>query len=115
MRIFWAIALMISLAILLALILHPWSPTVRLANLDLEDTGLQTTYLMFSKSNPGRGYVVNRRDSTMRRGDRKQPGRKWDLDRIPGREGAPDAWLVKNKNKGKGTVFYVPARCSRSS
>jgi hypothetical protein len=44
----------------------------------------------------------------VRRSDRKQPGQKWDFQRTPGRDGAPDAWLVKNKNQGKGTVFYVP-------
>ena len=82
----------------------------RLANLDIEDAGFGETYLMYSKSNPAKAYVVDRRDSTMRRSNRKQPGRMWEVDRFPGQSGLPDAevYLVRSKRIGKGSVFFVP-------
>jgi hypothetical protein len=108
-RVFWPAGLALALAIA-AIIAFPGSYTRRTTNLDLADTGFRDTFIMFSKSEVGRCFVVNRRASTMRRGDQGQSGRKWDCLRIPAgdRGGPADTWLLKSKRKGKGTVFFVP-------
>jgi len=108
-RVFWPAGLALALAIA-AIIAFPGSYTRRTTNLDLADTGFRDTFIMFSKSEAGRCFVVNRRASTVRRGDQRQPGRKWDCVRIrdEDRGGPADSWLVKSKRKGKGTVFFVP-------
>jgi len=108
-RVFWPAGLALALAIA-GIIVFPGSYTRRTTNLDLTDTGFRDTFIMFSKSEVGRCFVVNRRASTMRRGDQQQSGRKWDCLRIrAGDRGGPaDTWLVKSKRKGKGTVFFVP-------
>jgi hypothetical protein len=106
-RIFWRIGLALLVAAGIAAGLERFTASQRFANLDLEGGGFRDTFLMFSKSEPGRGYVVNRRDSTERRSDLKLPGRKWEFFRIPLAEDT-DAWLTRSKRQGKGTVFYVP-------
>ncbi len=102
----WPALAALLLASVLAIWSHGVSRTTRLSNLDLESTGIAETYLMTDKSEPGRGYIVGRRASTVRRSDSAQQGDRWRLDRIPGASG--DTWIAQSKRKGKGTVFYVP-------
>ena len=80
----------------------------RLTNLDLSHTDFRNTYIMFSKTNPGRCYVVNRRQSTMRRSDATMPGRMQDCFAFGGDGGTgdPGYWFVRSKRKG--TVLFVP-------
>jgi hypothetical protein len=107
---FWPAGLAATLAIVLAAFAFTDTRARRMANLAVEQPGFPDTYIMFSKSEPDRCYVVNRRGSTMRRWDRKQPGRKWNYVQIPaGSTGSRlDTWLVRSKREGKGTVFFVP-------
>lgn len=87
------------------------STVMRLTNLDLTASGFRDTYLMTSKSEPDKAFVVDRRDSTIRRSNNNQPGRKWDVTWFPGPGPSDGAhtWLVKSKRIGKGTVLMVPA------
>ncbi len=108
-RTLWPAALALGLSLGLVAWLGPVNRAARLANLDVEASGFANTFLMFHKTERGSGYVVDRRDSTMRRSDRGQPGRKWKLLRITGKDALGDRWLVQSKRHGKGTVFFVPA------
>lgn len=94
----------------LVAVVSPRSIGHRLSNLELENAGFSDTYLISSKSEPDKVYVLNRRDSSVRRSDRKLPGRKWNVFRFGGEADAslPDTWLVQSKRKGKGTVLFVP-------
>lgn len=106
----WPAAVALILAIG-AIMLAPWeTPLDRLTNLDLNESGFGSTYLTHAKTDVSRAFVTDRRDSSMRRSDNNQPGRKWDSFRFSGRSDTPaaDTWLVKSKQKGKGTVFFIP-------
>ena len=82
----------------------------RLSNLDIEEGGFPNVYITLSKTEPNRGYVGDRRDSTIRRADEKQPGRKWSLLNIADPSGNSERkiWLTQSKREGKGTFFYLP-------
>lgn len=106
----WRAALALVVAIALIAVVMPDSTMSRFTNLALGDTGFRDTYLMFSKSEPGKGYVVNRRDSTIRRSYKKLPGGKWNIFEIGGSPDMPSSsvWLVQAKRKNTGTAFFVP-------
>ena len=106
----WPAGVALVLAILIVLLGTQRSTMVRLTNFDLAASGFNDTYLTYTKTDASKAYVDNRRDSTIRRSDRGQPGRKWDAFRFPGRSTAPggEIWLVKSKHQGRGTVFFVP-------
>jgi len=95
-------------AALLAVLAHSISAGGRFTNLELSGSGIRDTYIMADKSDDGRCLVLNRRKATVRRSDKKLPGRKWDYVRFAAAEGLPEVWLVRSKRKGKGTVFFVP-------
>ena len=63
---------------------------------------------MLSKTRPERGYLVDRRDSTVRRSRKNFPGRSYRVTRSPGESGlgGPDHWLLRSKRLG--TVLLVP-------
>jgi hypothetical protein len=114
-RTFWPAGVALVVAGVLGGLFSQASRAYRLSDLDLSGTGYPDTYIMRSKSEPSRCYVVDRRDATMRRGDPRQPGRKWDLVRIGAdridtdtQDPRPATWLVQAKRKGTGTVFYMP-------
>ncbi len=102
----------IGVALLLALLLGAlslrYSASARLTNLDLPTDGFQDTFLMNSKTSSGRCYVVNRRDSTLRRSDTTLPGRMQDCEKFGDHETNPtlEFWLVRSKRKG--TSLYIP-------
>jgi hypothetical protein len=85
------------------------SPIKRISNLDLRETGFSPSYLMTSKATPDKGYLVDRRDSTVRRSRKNLPGKMWDLDRFgqDAAAGIPEHYLLRSKRYG--TVFLVPA------
>ena len=103
---FWPAFLALASSLGLVIWMYPASRALRVSNLDTGASTFAETYLMFDRTEAGKGYVVDRRDSTMRRADDRQPGRKWRIERIPGPNG--ERWLTRSKRKGKGTVFYVP-------
>ena len=105
-----SVALALIVAIGLLVFAVPNSVVNRFSNLNLEESEIRDTYLMHSKSNPDKAYVVNRRNSTMRRSDANQPGRMWEVYEIGGytTDSSLSSWLVKSKRIGKGTVFFVP-------
>lgn len=106
----WPAGLALVAVILLAGLDLPFSRSHRVTNVDLEGTGFPDTYIMLSKTDAGRAYVVNRRDATMRRSDDRQPGDKWEVAQIPSpyAEDGLASWLIRSKRKGKGTVLFVP-------
>ncbi len=84
------------------------SQTKRISNLDLRQSGFVPSYLMTSKRAPNKGYLVDRRDSTVRRSRKNLPGKMWNLDRFgedPG-AGIPEHFLLRSKRYG--TVFLIP-------
>lgn len=111
MKPIWTAGIVLLAAILISLVRPPGSTVSRLTNLDLTLSDIPDTYLILSKSNSDKAFVVNRRDSTMRRSNKGQPGRKWDVFRIKHTAGYEhaDTWIVKSKREGKGTVIFVPA------
>ncbi len=99
------------LAAIVAVWVIPDTPQRRMSNLDFSAAGLPQTYLMLSRDEPGQCVVLDRRASTLRRDDAREPGRSWDCDRIAAQGDAPayeDAWLVRSTRFGKGTVLFVP-------
>lgn len=102
----------IGVALLLALILGVlglrYSANGRLSNLDLPNDGFQETFLMNSKTSSGRCYVVNRRESSLRRSDTTLPGRMQDCEKFGFGETdhGLESWLVRSKRKG--TSLYIP-------
>jgi hypothetical protein len=95
-------------AALAILPLSDYSRIKRVSNLDLSQSGFTPSYLMTSKSEPNRGYLVDRRDSTVRRSRKNMPGKMWDLDRF-GEDpaaGIPGHFLLRSKRYG--AVFLVP-------
>jgi len=106
----WPAAIALVLAIVIVILGTQRSMMVRLTNFDLAASGFNDTYVTYTKTDASKAYVDDRRDSTIRRSDRGQPGRKWDAFRFAGRSTAPggEIWLVKSKYRGKGTVFFVP-------
>ena len=98
----WAPALALVLASGLAFWSSETSSSARSANLSVGACPLPETYVMFHKTDAGTGYVVERRRSTMRRGDAKQPGRRWRIDRVQGpfTRGGRDTWILRSKVHG---------------
>ncbi|MCZ6682131.1 MAG: hypothetical protein O7B26_03040 [Planctomycetota bacterium] len=107
-RLFWPALVAVAAAIGLVAFGYSRSPAQRMSNLDLDVDGVPDTYIMFSKSEPGRCYVANRRSATMRRSDNRQPGRKWRYMRFDGSPDKPGPWNWLVYSKRKGTVFFVP-------
>jgi hypothetical protein len=87
---------------------NQFSPTKRISNLDLSQS-FSPSYLMTSKTEPNRGYLVGRRDSTVRRSRKNLPGGMWDLKRFGEDQaaGIPEHYLLRSKKYG--TVFLIPA------
>jgi hypothetical protein len=84
------------------------SPVARIADIDLSRSGFPHSYVMTSKTEPNRGYLVDRRDSTVRRSRKNLPGKMWDVDRF-GEDtaaGIPEHFLLRSKRYG--TVFFIP-------
>ncbi len=104
----WPAVLALAATGLALALCYPATRSQRLTNLDLSASGFPDTYVMHSKSERDRVFVVNRRDSTLRRGDAREPGRKWRIDRFRGPGATADTLLVRSKRLGKGSVFYVP-------
>lgn len=106
----WPAALALVAATGIVALVEPGSRASRVTNLDLGASGFGDTYILLHRSEPGRCYVSDRRDATMRRSDTNQPGRKWDCERFGGERNPldSDTWLVQSKLKGKGTIFFVP-------
>ena len=107
----WPAGVVLVVAILIAVVWPPASTVTRLTNMDLSASEFPDTYLMISKTDESKAYVVDRRDSTIRRSNNKQPGRKWDVFRISDDHDGRlvNTWMVQSKKKGKGTVFFLPA------
>ena len=107
----WPAALALGLVIAWFALTEPGSRSQRLTNLDVGAAGFPSTYLLASKSDPSRCFVLRRRDATLRRSDAKQPGRRWRCLRLPSVSGEAGAetWLVRSKRLGKGTALFVAA------
>lgn len=100
------IAACLAVLVVLGLVAErPASRVQRLSNLDLEQIDFPTSYLVFSRSEADRCWLVDRRDATLRRSDRKQPGRKRHCHRIS-RVGGAGTWILQSKLTG--TVALVP-------
>jgi hypothetical protein len=83
-------------------------PQGRTSNVDLRVEGISNTFLMLSKTRPERGYLVDRRDSTVRRSRKNFPGSSYRVTRSAG-EAVPGHlphWLLRSKRLG--TVLLVP-------
>ncbi len=104
----WPAGVALAVCLVLVPLAHERSRSQRLSNLDLGQPGFPARYLVFDQTRRDRCFVVDRRDSTMRRKDRGQPGRKWDCRSFRTRSGET-AWLLRSKRIGEGTVFLVPA------
>ncbi len=100
----WFLLIVVSALLATGLVFFTgrFSTARRLSNLGLEIEGIPDAYLMISKSLEQRGYLVDRRDSTVRRSRVGLPGKRWNLERF----GAPDHWLLRSKQAG--TIFFVP-------
>lgn len=110
-RVFWPAGLALVLATA-AVLLLPESRGRRLANLDLTGSGIGDTFLMLSRSHADRCRLADRRESTLRRSDPRQPGQSWECLRLSARDGGGQAhpWLVRSKRRGRGTALFVPVR-----
>lgn len=64
------------LAIAVTAVAATQRPLARVGNLDVSESALPSRYLMLHKTEPNAAYLVERRNSTMRRSAQKQPGRK---------------------------------------
>ncbi len=93
--------LALPLALAIAATAPNLSQNARMANHDLTADAIPDTYLMLSKRDEARGYIADRRNSTVRRNRKNYPGRSWRVTRF-GR----DCWLLRSKRQG--TVFFVP-------
>lgn len=104
----WPLLLALAAASLLALFAAQDSPGGRVGNLDVSACPLPEVYVMAHKTEANVGYVVSRRRSTMRRGDNKQPGRRWRIHRVQGpfTRGGRDSWVLRSKVHG--TLLLVP-------
>ncbi len=97
----------LALASALALLVVPARSGGRVANLAVEAAPLPEAYIMRHRSEPGMGYLVDRRSSTMRRDRASQAGRKRRLERVPsGAQGVRDTWLLRSRLLG--TVLFTP-------
>lgn len=104
---FWPSALALVLACMVGGLSPRWSANSRVTNLELANDSIQDTYLMFSKSSPGKCHVLRRREATMRRSDAGQKGKPYTYRRFGGgSDGDLDSWLTLSK--AKGTLFFVP-------
>jgi len=103
----WPALLALVLAVLVVLLM-PDTAARRTSRIDLSASGIRETYLVFSRSQPDRCRVVDRRDSTLRRFD-GTPGRGWDCLRIPPSANLreAEAWMVQSKKRDRGTAFFV--------
>ncbi len=106
----WYAGLAMVTAIILVVLVSQGSTMSRLSNLGLDEGGFRDTYLMFSKSEPGKGYVLGRRDSTIRRSHKKLSGGKWNLVEIAPDPDIPGSsfWVAQSKRINRGTVFFIP-------
>ncbi len=107
MKRLWPAGLAFLLAVV-AVVLVPDTPLRRMSNLEFSVSGLHQTYLMFSRTQPDRCRVQNRRASTMRRADPRERGRNWECHRISGMGANSDGWLVRSNRYGEGTILFVP-------
>lgn len=107
-RTLWPLLAVLALTILLIPLSRESSGPDRLTNLDLGRTGFPDTYLMSSKTAPGRCYLVNRRESTVRRSDTDIRARMRDCESFGGDpvSGQLETWLVRSKRQG--TTFLIP-------
>ena len=107
LRAFWPSGLALAATLLIVAFGYPRSHVQRVSNLALAD-GIPETYVIPSRSDPGRCYVVNRRASTLRRSDAAPRARLADFVRLPNeaRPGAPDTWIVESKDEG--VIYFVP-------
>ena len=97
----------LTVAIVLSVVGNSLSKTARLTDRNLSHKGFPESYLMFSKSRPNRGYLVDRRDSTIRRGRRNLRGEAWEVETARNPRGdVPTRWLLRSES-GR-TVFAVP-------
>lgn len=100
-----------AFAVLFALVAVPaayhLSSAGRLSNLTV-DSAFPDAYIMTSKGEPGRCYLVDRRSSTMRRDDASMPGRMQNCASFGPDAGSAIApcWAVWSKRRG--TVLFVP-------
>lgn len=103
---FWLLALA---AVTLSAVLSPLSFNSKITNLKIPTTtSVKESYIMTSKSDSGKCYLVDRRDSTIRRSGTNIPGDSWELNLVPGSANPknPDSILLISKKKG--TIFFVP-------
>lgn len=80
--------------------------SARTANLDLEASALPASYLMHHGVEPGYGYLVDRRSSTIHRADRGAPGGKRRVMPMRLGEGTGDGYALVAKRYP--TVLLVP-------
>ena len=107
----WPAGLALAMAIAVSTVGYSRLRAQRFSNLELAESGLPSTYLVLSKTDQNRCFMLRRRNATIRRSDSNQPGRKWECLRLHPRAGSAgaDTWLLRSKRVGKGTVFLVPA------
>jgi hypothetical protein len=104
--VFWGA---LALALVLAFAHLELSGNARLSNLDLTRSGFPDYYLMFNKTRADSGYLVNRRQSTIRRSRSNYKGKPWEINRFGAdpKTGTRDYWQLFSD--ATGTVIFVPA------
>jgi hypothetical protein len=78
----------------------------RLSNLALEESGLAEAFVVLIESEPGKCFLVDRRDSTIRRSAQNEPGRKRNCTPFRGPAATLESWFLQSKNAA--TTFLVP-------
>ena len=120
-RTFCSYIVALVFAIAFSAVASSLSQTGRLVNIDLSQKGISESYLMFSKTEAGRGYLVARRDSTLRRSRRTVRGESWELSSFSNGHSArgsaekgegPVHWLLRSD--AQRTVFLVPVSCVKA-
>ena len=94
-------------ALLLASIAQRTSRSARLANLNLQNQGVADAFIVTAGAAPDHAFLVDRDQSTIRRGQDEFKGRPWELVRFRGSEGGPlDHWFLRSPSDG--AVFFIP-------
>lgn len=86
-----------------------FSTAARLTSLDIGASRFPESYVMSSRTDPGRCHLVDRRASTVRRSRKGLAGKRWDIHRAPslGAESGRDLLLLRSKRLG--TALFLPS------
>ena len=103
----WPIPVGLLLAVAVLLLAGPHVRAARMTNLDVASSRFDDLFVMHHRTEPGMGYLVDRRASTVRRDKRSQQGGKRRLFTLPSQTpGEPPALVLVDKRLG--TDLLVP-------